>query len=77
MKFKINKAQNRFSIAELTPIELDVILAVIYTADKRCFREQEESGEWYSGNDFILSLTDEQRTALANMGERIDKLYNQ
>jgi hypothetical protein len=76
MKLTINKKQNTFSIGSLTSTEADVILAIVDTANRRCFREQEESGEWYSNDDFVLRLTDEQRQALAKIGDEIQQMYN-
>ena len=55
---------------------MDTILAIVDTANRRCFNVQEDSGEWYSNDDFILSLTDEQRKALAKVGEEIQRIYN-
>ncbi|MDR2948447.1 MAG: hypothetical protein LBV71_04510 [Prevotella sp.] len=76
MKLKINQTDKTCTISGLTPTEADVILAIVDTANRRCFREQEESGEWYSNDDFILRLTDEQRKALAKVGEEIQQIYN-
>ncbi len=66
-----------FSIHQLTETQVDVLLAVAYTADKRCFERQDEDGSWYSNDDFILSLTDQQRTALAKLGEAIELIYGE
>jgi len=76
MKLTIDKKQRTFSISGLTSIEVDVILAVADTANRRCFNVQEDSGEWYSNDDFILRLTDEQRKALTKVGEEIQRIYN-
>ena len=76
MKLEINQADKTCTISGLTPTETDAILAIVDTADRKCFREQEESGEWYSNDDFILSLTNEQRKALTKVGEEIQQIYN-
>lgn len=76
MKLKINKTNTNCTISGRTPTEADVLLAIADTANKRCFREQEDNGEWYSNDDFILLLTDEQRKALAKIGEEIRQIYN-
>jgi hypothetical protein len=76
MKLKINQTDKTCTISGLTPTEVDVILAIVDTADRRCFRKQEDSGEWHSNDDFILSLTDEQREALAKVGKEIQQIYN-
>ena len=76
MKLTISKKQKTLTISGLTPTEVDVILAIVDTANRRCFREQEDSGEWHSNDDFILRLTDEQRQALAKIGKEIQQIYN-
>jgi hypothetical protein len=76
MKLKLDKTKNTFLIRGLASIEVDVILAIVDTANRRCFHTQEDSGEWYSNDDFILRLTDEQRQALAKVGEEIQQIYN-
>ncbi len=76
MKLKLNQTDKTCTISGLTPTETDVILAIVDTANKRCFHTQEDSGEWYSNDDFILRLTDEQRQALAKVGEEIQQIYN-
>jgi len=72
---KATKINNTFSVSELTEHELDVIFAVVYTANKRCFNVQDESGKWLSNDDFILSLDNTQREALKNLGETIENKY--
>lgn len=64
-----------YSLHQLTQTEADVILAIVHTADKRCFEARDDDGNWYSNDDFVLSLTDEQRTALAKIGEEIELIY--
>lgn len=76
MKLKVNKTNKTCTISGLTSTEVDVILGIVDAANRRCFREQEDSGEWYSNDDFVLSLTDEQRQALSKIGEEIQQIYN-
>ena len=76
MKLKVNKTNKTCTFSGLTSTEVDVILGIVDTANRRCFREQEDSGEWYSNDDFVLSLTDEQRQALSKIGEEIQQIYN-
>ncbi len=73
---KINKNRS-VTLSGLTVTETDVILAIVDTADRRCFHEPELNGEWYSGNDFILRLTEEQRQALEKIGSEIRKIYGE
>jgi hypothetical protein len=76
MKLKYNRTQKNYTISGLTPTEVDVILAIVDTANRRCFHIQEDSGEWYSNDDFILSLSNEQRQALTKIGNEIQQIYN-
>lgn len=66
-----------YSLHQLTETEVNVILAIVHTADRRCFEQQDENGSWYSNDDFVLLLTNEQRTALAKLGEEIGLLYSE
>ena len=72
MKLTAGKKQGTFVISDLTSTETDTILAIVDIANRRYFKEQEDSGEWYSNDDFILRLTNEQRKALTKVGE----IYN-
>lgn len=66
-----------YAINQLTETELNVILGVVSTADRRCFDRQNSSdGFWYSGNDFVLRLSDDERKALSALGEAIELIYN-
>ena len=76
MKLTTDKKQETFAISGLTSTEMDIIMAIVDTANRRCFKVQDDSGKWYSNDDFILSLTDKQRKALAKVGEEIQQVYN-
>lgn len=76
MKMTINKNRS-VTLSGLTATETDVILAIVDTANRRCFHEPEANGEWYSNDDFILRLTDEQRQALAKIGGEIQEIYGE
>lgn len=76
MELKSDNRKKTYAISGLTSIQLDVILAIVYTANRRCFPTQEDNGKWYSNNDFVLLLTDEQRQALAKVGNEITRIYN-
>ncbi len=66
-----------YAINGLSETELNVILGIVSTADRRCFDRQNTSdGLWYSGDDFVLRLSDEERTALSKLGEAIQMIYN-
>ena len=66
-----------YSLHQLTNTEIDVIFAIIHTADRRCFDERDEDGNWYSNDDFVLKMNDEQRKALANLGESVGLFYSE
>ena len=64
-----------YSINQLTGTEFNVILGIVRAADQRCFSEKNEDGTWYSNDDFVLSLSNEERAALAKLGEEIEMMY--
>lgn len=51
------------SILGLTKDEYNAITTVIY-ASQQCFSEQEENGEYYSNDDFLCTLSQEEKEAL-------------
>lgn len=63
MKEKREK-DGTFTLSEISQTQFDVLFQILNTANDRCFNEQEESGDWYSNDDFVVSLTDEERQAL-------------
>jgi hypothetical protein len=65
-----------YSISQLSETECNVILAILRTADRRCFGERDSDGTWYSGDDFVLSLSDGERTALSKLGYEIEMMCN-
>ncbi len=74
---KITGQNGVYAINELTRTELDVILGIVETVDRRCFDSQDSSdGLWYSGDDFVLRLSDDERKALSTLGETIRMIYN-
>lgn len=78
MKINRNKNKNTFSITGITAEELEVMCAVICTADKRCFNQKDENDDvWYSNDDFILKLEDSEREALKKVREQIDNFFEE
>ncbi len=67
MKINYCRSTNSFTLKGLTAQQLTVLYAVIKTADDRCFSEQDETGTWHSNDDFVLSLDDNERTALTEI----------
>lgn len=55
MKLKTDRKQGTFAISGLISTEADVILAIVDTANRRCFHQQEDSGEWYSNDDLYYA----------------------
>ncbi len=74
MKITVNKNRTA-TISGLTETEFYVLTGIADTADRRCFHERDDDGEWYSNEDFVLRLTDEQRKALAKIGNEIRKFW--
>jgi hypothetical protein len=73
---KITITKNRTAtISGLTETEFYVLTGIADVVDKRCFRERDDDGEWYSNDDFVLHLTDDQRRALAKIGGEIRKFW--
>lgn len=66
-----------YTIGRLTETEVNVMLTIVRTADRRCFEEQDDDGAWYSNDDFILTLSDDERTALRNLGDAIELIYSE
>lgn len=66
-----------YSLHQLTGTEIDILLTIVRTADKRCFNEQDDDGIWYSNDDFILALSDDQRAVLRKLGEEIEMMLSE
>lgn len=54
------------SILGLTKDEYNAMTQVIY-ASQQCFPEQEENGEYYSNEDFVCTLSQQEKKALDNL----------
>jgi len=63
-----------YSLHQLTEQEIEVIFKIVVIVDKNCFHQRDPNGNWYGNGDFYLKLTDEERTALAKLGEGIGLL---
>jgi hypothetical protein len=75
MKLKINKNRTA-TVSGLTVTEMGVMLAIVDVANRRCFHRQNSSdGFWYSGDDFVLRLNDDEREALTKIGNEIREFY--
>jgi hypothetical protein len=76
MKLTISKSKEpKGTISGLTMTELDVILNIVDVANRRCFNVSDKDDDrWYSNDDFILVLNNEQRKALAKVGNEIRKI---
>jgi len=64
MKFEHNK--KGFNLTGLTLDEINAILIVVFTANDRCFGEddKQKNGDYYSNDDFVCTLSTKQRRAL-------------
>lgn len=54
------------SILGLTKDEYNAMTQVIY-ASQQCFPEREENGEYYSNEDFVCILSQQEKEALNNL----------
>ena len=70
MKVNIRK-NGKYTITDVSNVEMDVLSIIIFTADSRCFRELNDEGEYDSNDDFVCRLTKSERRALANIAKII------
>lgn len=66
MKTK-KKKNGTYSITGLTGDMYSVLLKIMNSANDRCFAEQEADGDYYSNDDFVVTLTSAQRESLSEM----------
>lgn len=76
MKLEIsNSKEPKGTISGLSMTDVDLILNIVDVADRRCFNVSDKDDDlWYSNDDFILVLNNEQRKALAKIGNEIRKI---
>lgn len=72
MKINYCTSKRTFTFSGLSVQQLAVLSAVLITVDHRCFTTRSDNGRWYSDNDFVLSLTDEERADLASIASRLE-----
>lgn len=72
MKIYYCTSKRTFTLRDLSAQQLAVLFAVLRTADGRCFTTRSDNGHWYSDNDFVLSLTDEERADLASIVSQLE-----
>lgn len=72
MKINYCPSSRTFTLSDLSVQQLAVLFAVLRTADHRCFTARSDNGCWYSDNDFVLSLTDQERADLASIVSRLE-----
>ena len=63
MKITITKS-GTYTISGITPHQLQAMEAILGVANERCFDEPEDDGCYYSNDDFVCCLYEEERTAL-------------
>jgi len=59
---KFNKNET-VSIIGLSIEQYNAISSIVFSA-KRCFEEPEENGEYYSNDDFVCSLSPQEKAAM-------------
>ncbi len=58
---------------KLTYAELSLISDILNTVDERCFPSdnRDEDGNWYSNDDFVMMLSNEERELLTEICKKI------
>ena len=64
MKVSVNS--KGYTLSGISAEELNIAMYLLGQAKDRCFREQEESGDYYDGGDFVATLNSEQREYFHN-----------
>lgn len=70
MKTNLNKAGTR-TISGITQTQYNVMREVLVTANDRCFQEQESDGRYFSGDDFVCTLDEDEREALRQVSTQL------
>ena len=70
MKATLNKNRT-VTLSGLTVNEWNAIKVILHAANDRCFDEQEEDGDWFSNDDFMVTLNNKEREALRKVCEVI------
>lgn len=63
MKTNLTKA-GTWTLSGITQKQYDAIREVLDTANDRCFQKQESDGRYFSGDDFVCTLDEDEREAL-------------
>lgn len=58
---------------DISPTELSLISNIVNTVNERCFTSdrRDEDGNWYSNDDFVLLLSNEERELLTKLCQRL------
>lgn len=63
MKASLTKA-GTYTITGITENQYRAMREILITANDRCFQEQESDGGYFSGDDFVCCLDENEREAL-------------
>jgi hypothetical protein len=71
MQVKENKKSGTWSLLNLSDDEVFAMYRVLEAANSLCFREKDEDGDWYSGEGFICTVSDEERKCISNICKKL------
>ena len=69
MKKSYNEKSGTFNLMYLSGVEYETLCKVLSTANNRCFEDCESDGMWYSNDDFMCTLDNDEREALRKLCE--------
>ncbi len=64
---KLTHTKKGYTLTGISSTQFVAALRVLNTANDRCFNEPETTGEYHSNEDFVCTLTGEQREALTSL----------
>ncbi|GAB0481650.1 hypothetical protein KML24007_03960 [Alistipes indistinctus] len=65
---KVNRTKaGTYTITGITKNQYNALRTILTTDDDRCFDEANEDGDYYSNDDFVCTLTKEEREALRQL----------
>ena len=70
MKTNLTKA-GTWTISGITQTQYNAMRDVLVTANDRCFQKQESDGRYFSGDDFVCTLDEDERDALRQMCKQL------
>lgn len=66
MKIRITKS-GTYTISGITAAQYRAMATILHTANDCCFNDPEDSGEYYSNENFVCVLDSDEREALTQV----------